>query len=322
MGIEIIMSRESPPEIWHKWVRLAVMLVLFAASKTSTACQEDTILATVNGEPITGSQIERDLARTLKDLKLQPEAMSQARSVALEKLINQKVVLDFLRNYDLAAGENEVRLEVEELKQQLATVEKSLDDYLQQTKQTRQDLEFNLAWQLSWKRYLRQMLTDERLEAHFRKNNRQFDGTELRVAHLLLKAKASEKSRLSQLLKKAEEIRLQIESGKKTWDDAVAEFSEAPTKDAGGEIGWIKRTGPMPTSFTNAAFKLSKGEISEPVATRFGVHLVRCLKVKPGKLGWRDRLNDVRKSAARELFDAVVAKHRPNVTIEHNKPSN
>jgi parvulin-like peptidyl-prolyl isomerase len=289
-------------------------------ARTSSGFQDETAVASVNGESITAGDIDRDLARTLGEIKLSAQQMSQARSVSLEKLINQRVVLDFLREFKLAAGENEVRLKIEELKQKLATVEKTIEDHLKQTNQTQQDLEFEIAWQLSWKRYLKQMLTDDFLEAHFRKNQRQFDSTELHVAHLLLKSDSP--ATIATQQEKANEIKSQIESGELTWDQAVAQYSQAPTKDSGGEIGWIKSAGPMPKSFSIAAFKLSAGEISQPVTTKFGIHLVRCLEVKPGKLGWRDRLDEVKKSATRELFDAVVAKHRPKVNIEYNQQPN
>jgi parvulin-like peptidyl-prolyl isomerase len=296
---------------------LAIFLVVVGWPQTSSGSQDEAVVASVNGDPITAGDMDRDLARSLGEIKLGPEQKSQARSASLEKLINQRVVLDFLKSFKLAAGENEVRLKIEELKQNLATVEKSTDDYLKQTNQNKRDLEFKIAWQLSWKRYLEQMLTDEFLEAHFRSNQRQFDGTELRVAHLLLKSDSPASIATQQT--KATEIKSQIDLGELTWDQAVIQNSQAPTKDTGGEIGWIKLSGPMPTSFTNAAFKLSAGEISEPITTKFGIHLIRCLEVKPGNFGWRDRLDEVKKSATRELFDAIVAKHRPKVKIEYNK---
>jgi parvulin-like peptidyl-prolyl isomerase len=163
-------------------------------------------------------------------------------------------------------------------------------------------------------------LTDEFLESHFHQNKRQLDGTELRVAHLLLKfSKGMTSDQLDALSEKARSIADQIAKTSLTWDAAVAKHSQSPARNSGGTIGWIQIDGPMPRSFTQAAFELSLGQISEPVSTRFGIHLIKCVEVKEGKLGWRDIIDEVKKSASRAYFDAIVKQHRPEVTIKTNK---
>ena len=284
-------------------------------SNTST-----NVAATVNGIAITTDQIERDIERTLTEIKLGPQQRMKAREATLKKLIDQRIAFEFLKKHNIWAGEDEVELWLEELKAELATVEKTIDDYLQQTNQRLDELRFQTAWQISWKRYLDRKLTDEFLESHFNQNKRQMDGTKLRVAHLLLKKPGNATSvQAAALTKKADSIYEQIKKTSLTWDEAVAEHSEAPTRDSGGEIGWIQMRGPMPRSFTLAAFALAKGEISKPVMTRFGVHLIKCIEVKAGELGWRDIIDEVKKSAARAYFDAIVQKHRPDVAVKINK---
>lgn len=306
--------RRSRRHAFKANVRISVLIVVIAFGKLYTpslAQNNSETIATVNETKITADQIERDIARSLGDRNLSSVLREKVRRETLEKFINQHVVLDFLKQRKLASSENEVRLAIEELKEELSKVEKSLDDYLEQTKQSREDLEFNIAWQRSWKRYLDQMLTDDLLEGHFQRHQRRFDGTELRVAHLLLGKSDSEK---------AKTVLQQLKSRDLTWAQAVREHSVAPTKNEGGEIGWIKLSGPMPTNFSQAAFQLSAGQVSPPVETRFGIHLIRCLEVKPGARGWRDAEQAVRKSATRELFDAVANKHRPSMTIRDTNP--
>ena len=72
----------------------------------------------------------------------------------------------------------------------------------------------------------------------------------------------------------------------------------------------------MPPTFSKAAFELDEGEISRPVATPFGVHLIKCLELKEGKTGWRDALNEVRQNAIRDLFRELARGHRAKVLIE------
>ena len=58
----------------------------------------------------------------------------------------------------------------------------------------------------------------------------------------------------------------------------------------------------MSEFFSKAAYQLDVGQVSEPVKSSFGVHLIKCLEVKPGQKDWqevRERLNN---AAAEYLF--------------------
>jgi len=278
------------------------------------------VAATVNGTSITVDQIQRDLTRTLKDVRLSPQQQQLAQRATLEKLIKQHVAFEYLKKHQIAIGDSEIQLRLAELKTELETVEKTLDDYLEQTNQTLAELEFQTAWSISWANYLERKLTDEFLEKHFIEHKRQFDGTTLRVSHLLLKIPDdATPEQVKAVESKANSIYEELSTTSRAFESFVQEFSDAPTKDNGGEIGWIGLDGPMPTSFTKAAYTLSTRECSKPIRTKFGVHLVFCLEVNEGELGWREVIEEVKKSAAQAYFDAIVKKHRSSVEIVYGK---
>jgi parvulin-like peptidyl-prolyl isomerase len=237
--------------------------------------------------------------------------MDRLRAEALEHLILRQVVLDFI-NDGCRAGESEIRSEISIMETNLAKVDLTIEDHLKKTSQTRAELENEIAWRIAWKRYLDSKLTDDTLSRYFQNNRRIFDGTEMHVAQILF----DDRETADQQLMQAQDVRSQITEGKISWDDAVVKYSCATeSKKNSGDIGWIRFAEPMPEAFNEAAFELDPGQISQGVRTRFGVHLIKCIEIKPGKMGPRDAAAQVRQHATRALFDRIAQQHRNQVTI-------
>ncbi len=82
--------------------------------------------------------------------------------------------------------------------------------------------------------------------------------------------------------------------------ELAKQYSEGPSKDKGGYLGTFKREA-MVKPFTDKAFSMNSGEISDPVRTRFGWHLIKVEKVNEATTtpltGARD---DIRKKLADE----------------------
>lgn len=91
-------------------------------------------------------------------------------------------------------------------------------------------------------------------------------------------AKEEDKKKLDEeALAKIKEIEEEIKSGKKTFEQAATESSEDGSKAKGGDLGPFVR-GQMVKEFENAAFELKPGEMSAPVRSQFGYHLIKIEK--------------------------------------------
>ncbi len=77
--------------------------------------------------------------------------------------------------------------------------------------------------------------------------------------------------------KKAEELLAKVKAEPDTFADLATQNSDGPSKDKGGDLGEFDRE-TMEKPFTEAAFKLKVGEISDVVETKFGFHIIKRTK--------------------------------------------
>lgn len=100
---------------------------------------------------------------------------------------------------------------------------------------------------------------------------------ERKARHILIKFGADK----SAAKKKAKDIEAQLKGGADFAALAKADSEDTGSKLKGGELGWLKR-GQMPESFEKTLWDLKSGDISDPVETEFGWHLIQVEEIKPG----------------------------------------
>lgn len=127
-------------------------------------------------------------------------------------------------------------------------------------------------------------ISDEEIQDYFNENQEEFKTPKtVEARHLLLKVDQNaapedvEKAR-----KKALNILKMAGEGKK-FDELAKKYSEGPTRDRGGYLGTFKREA-MVRPFADKAFSMKAGEISEPVRTRFGWHIINVEKVNEASI--------------------------------------
>ncbi|MEX2026232.1 MAG: peptidylprolyl isomerase [Pirellulaceae bacterium] len=300
----------------HSIFRLAGLLLASVASVAAAEPGGDAVIARVSGEPIYQRELDRELAPAAKLLDTQAKLPAEVRERALAQLIDRRLVLAFLVKEKQAASDQDVDLEVSRLKQRLSAQEKKLPEHLKTIGMTEAELRREIRWRLSWPRYLAGKLTDENLQKYFDKHRREFDGTELKVAHLLLKP--ADPRTVEETREQAAVIRAEIEAKKVSFADACRQHSQAPTAKAGGHIGFIRRREPMPEAFSAAAFALERDQVSQPVETKFGIHLIQVRDVKPGQKTWQDCRGELRSAVTQYLFGWIAAQERETAQVEAN----
>ena len=288
------------------------------AAKPAAEKANSPVVATVANEPVFAAEIDDLLADAPSAQDATGEALQKLQAEALEQLINRRAVYKTLVKQGFHPTDDDTDELLAELKQRLAMQQLDFEDFLRRRSLTESLVRRRLAWDAAWTRYLEQTLTDDALEKYFAEHRREFDGTQLRVSHILLKVEnLSDRSAVAATVEQAERLRKDIAAGKLSFPAAAEKYSAGPSRRQGGDLGFISRHGQMAEAFSAAAFRLKKSEISPSVITPFGVHLIQCTDVKPGRETWKSRRRELAEAWTRDHFLELAAAARKQAAVKY-----
>ncbi len=277
----------------------------------------DTVVAIVDGVPVKAAEVGRVMLSALGGVQINADMVPMLQAQALDQLISQKLVSAFLAKYNVQATPEEIQAGIAALEKQAAARGLNIDALLAEKNLTKEDFREHVAWDATWNKFAQERIKDADLQAFFNAHRRDYDGGEVRVSHILLRVPGTTTpAALEGLMKQAASLRAEIVAGKISFADAAARFSAGPSRLQGGDLGFIPRHDRMAETFSTAAFALEKGEISQPTATYFGVHLIQVTDVTPGSKTWQDVRAEIVGPAGKELFARLAADLRSKAKIE------
>jgi peptidyl-prolyl cis-trans isomerase D len=127
-------------------------------------------------------------------------------------------------------------------------------------------------------------VTAEEVEEYFNTHPDEFRKEKtVSARHILLKvAPDADAETVEKRRQEAAEIAAKAKAGE-DFAELAKTYSEGPSKDSGGNLGSFKR-GTMVKPFADKAFSMQPGEVSDPVKTQFGWHIIKVEKVNPEKV--------------------------------------
>ena len=128
--------------------------------------------------------------------------------------------------------------------------------------------------------------------------------TQTRARHILLRPSSRLTSEAAQA--RLAGYRRQIESGARSFEDMAREFSEDGSAPQGGDLGWAA-PGTMVPEFEEAMNALPAGGLSQPVVSRFGVHLIQVLERRDVAVDPRQLREQARNALREQRFDDAYA---------------
>ncbi len=125
-----------------------------------------------------------------------------------------------------------------------------------------------------------------------------------RARHILMQV--SQLTPEASVVSRLTDIRNKIISGKEDFQTMARLHSVDPSSTRGGELGWLQPGDTVP-EFESAMDKLKPGEVSEPIKSRFGYHLIQVQERKDAKADPRRvRLAALQALREKKLAEAVT----------------
>ena len=273
------------------WSRFIAVLAALALAVAAAGCGGDDddggsdidvpadAIAVVGDKEITKAEYDRLLASAEKTYEAREQEFpaagtpefAQLRNAIVRSLVEQAQFEIAAEELDVTVSDEDVDKRLAELKEQFfeGDEQKYKDELEAQgltEEQVKSDLRTRLLSEKVFEKVTNQVeVTDEDVQAYYEENEAQFATPASRdVRHIVVKSKA-----------KADQLRAQLEGGA-NFAKLARQFStdEASKKDGGK---FTAQQGATVAPFDKAAFALETGELSQPVKTQFGWHLIEAV---------------------------------------------
>lgn len=235
-----------------KVIYLAIGIIAASAIFLLAGFNKGEAVATVNG-----TAIEKDA--------LYEQMVKTSGAEALEGMISDEIIRQEAEKADITVTQDEIDAEMAVYEENYGGAE-GLASAIETSGMTMEDLENEMETYLKIEKLIGPdiEITDEAIQTYFEENKAALgQSAEVEASHILTETK-----------EQAEEVAKKLADGG-DFAKLAAEYSiDTATAENGGELGSFGE-GEMAAEFEKAAFAMKPDEISEPVETEFGFHVIK-----------------------------------------------
>ena len=248
----------------------------------------DEVVATVGADPILRSEILDEIQPMLSTLQSSTGSeeafnreVERVFREALEQAIEQKVLYRQARQLGMQVPEDAVEERLTMIRRQYDTEEEfnrllresgeSLSDFRESMRQQIMAISFGMQKRREFEQQV--VVTESDLAQYFQDNREQFIRSERVQVRRIFLAAGQDAAERDSVRAQLDSLRDELVLGA-DFATLATRHSEGPDADNGGLVGWVQR-GDLVEALEEEVFDLPEGEISEPVETDFGFHLLR-----------------------------------------------
>lgn len=312
---------------------LVTLCCLLAAAHTALAQPEQysaNPVAIVNEVPIPLEDLTIEMAQLQAEMKhrnrpLSNRQLNRLRRQLIDNLINRELLYQRAQRQNIKIRKNWIERAYAEMKAQFGN-NKAFDAHLKTTGLTEAQLRAHITKGLIVRRLLRRevvrqtKVSEAEMQAFYREHPEYFQSKEqVRVRHILVAFSRNNKPvPRGDALLRIQSIQMMLSEGR-DFASLALEYSDDPSKNRGGDLGYIERHHAV-APFTNAAFKLAPGEVSDIVETPFGYHLIQAVdRTEPAPTAYRNARTKIertlRRNKEKAAADAYLARLKKQATI-------
>jgi foldase protein PrsA len=272
--IEKVLSSKKTVVILAALVVVAIAVCIFLATRSEA-------VAKVGSEKIT----KDDLYTFFVD---------QSGEAAVDTLITKNIIDQEVKKEKVSVKQEEIDEELQKLIESYGGQE-TFDQQLASSGLTQELLEEDIKTNVQIEKLLESeiKITDEEMKTYFDENKDTFAQEEqVQASHILVEDEA-----------KAKEVKEKLDAGEDFAELAKEYSTDTGSAESGGDLGFFGK-GAMVAEFEDKAFSMKVDEISDPVKSEFGYHIIKVTDKKEAKEG---NFEDSKDEIKGILFDEKVA---------------
>ncbi|MBN1503966.1 MAG: peptidylprolyl isomerase [Candidatus Eisenbacteria bacterium] len=264
-----------------------------AAQQTPAVQPVESVAAIVGKEVILKSELDEQVMVYCIQAQIAPTDSVQVEKVTkdiLESMINAKLIVNEARERKIVVSNEELNAAVDdalnEVKNRMGTEERFAEE-LARENLTVEDLKTRYRKELE-NQLLAKKLVDRQVSSRIKVTDKEVDDfykerkeelpkrpPEITLAQIVILPEVDSLVDASTRAR-AEDILKAIKSGE-SFEDLARNHSDDDSAERGGDVGTFRK-GEFEESFEKAAFALEPGQVSEPVRSRFGYHLIKLVE--------------------------------------------
>ncbi len=251
------------------------------------------VAAFVNGEPIISAAVDGEAKGILQRFYAQGQQPGEAelatiRTSALDKLIKLELLSQASKKAGFAVDAAEVENELNGYKKNFSN-EGEFTKALAAAGMSEAELKKQIGKNFAIQKFIESnfkgkvQISEKDAQDFYSSNKEKFEQPEMvHARHILILAKEGDaKADKDRKREKLNQIKKELKNGA-DFVELAKRFSEGPSKDQGGDLGFFAR-GQMVKPFEAAAFSMMPGDVSDIVETEFGYHLIKLEEKRPAK---------------------------------------
>jgi len=258
----------------------------------------DRVAAVVNNDVITLSEVEKRAAPELAriDQETGGAERGQKRAAAMKRIldtmIDEKLVDNELKELKVTIGDKEVDAAIDEVKKSYNLNDEQLQQAVAREGYTVAEYREQMRKQIGRYKLISEKVrknvkvSDADVQTEYDRMTRaEGEDYEVHIRHILIAVpRNASQAQVEQGRRKAAAVSVEAREPGVDFAELAKKRSEGSSSSDGGDLGFFKR-GTMVPEFERVAFNLKTGEVSEPVRTQFGWHVLKLEEIR--KLGMK-----------------------------------